>query len=160
MSKEATLVEVTHTLTPWFIEKPPFTSQSKHIHISGHRASNAALAKLVSGKPESEANAARIVACVNACAGISNEALADGIAATRPNADGLVEALADARQALKMQEGAELWNANCCQCEGEGDWTECDICSDAFGKAIDKRNAVIPKLDAALSAFQQETDRG
>jgi len=57
-----------------------------------------------------------------------------------------------ARQALEFQERAETQRSNCEECEGEGDWTHCSICSLHFGAAIDARRA-------ALNATPSDADR-
>jgi hypothetical protein len=54
-------------------------------------------------------------------------------------------------EALKLQEAAELANANCIECEGEGDWTHCSLCSSRFGNAIDVRYALLAKLGGDTS---------
>lgn len=53
--------------------------------------------------------------------------------------DGLVEA-------LRAQHDAEMARNECEECEGEGDWVECSVCSLAFGNAIDLRHAALSAL--------------
>lgn len=93
-----------------------------------------------SGKPDE--NAELIVAAVNALPKlIATVRLAHTPARGVPR-----EATAEMRAALEMQERAEIANANCPYCEGEGNWAECEPCSILFGDAIDARRAT---LDAA-----------
>lgn len=48
-------------------------------------------------------------------------------------------------EALEMQARAEVENANCPDCDGEGDWSHCARCSELFGPAIDSRTAALAK---------------
>jgi hypothetical protein len=57
----------------------------------------------------------------------------------------LIAAAPDMARALSMQDHAENENANCPECEGEGDWAHCSICAALFGDAIDARQAVLAK---------------
>jgi hypothetical protein len=66
-----------------------------------------------------------------------------------PEAADTIEELVEA---LKLQEAAELANTNCIECEGEGDWTHCSLCSSRFGNAIDVRYALLAKLEAGEDA--------
>jgi hypothetical protein len=50
-------------------------------------------------------------------------------------------------EALRAQEDAETKNANCKECEGEGNWAECEPCTKIFNEAIDLRNAAIAKAE-------------
>lgn len=47
--------------------------------------------------------------------------------------------------ALRAQQRAEDHNANCPECNGEGDWAECGPCSELFGDAIDLRTAALSR---------------
>ena len=84
---------MTHTPTPWTINKEANRGRS----IDGGKHAEIATCWLCVGSTgkEMEANAARIVACVNACDGISNEALDAGVIAE------LVQALKIARGYVK-----------------------------------------------------------
>lgn len=55
----------------------------------------------------------------------------------------------DLLEACKAQELAERINEECGECEGDGDWAECETCSEYFGKAIDLRRAAIAKAERA-----------
>ena len=66
-----------HTKEPWVAEK---TLQGRNSSISNRRGKTIAIAyqnENIDG--DDLANAKRIVACVNACEGITNEALEEGI---------------------------------------------------------------------------------
>lgn len=82
---------------------------------------------------------------------MNNDTPADAITQVEGGTDDVFDVLVDAQRALKVQEGAEIWNSNCVECEGSGDWAECSICADAFGKAIDARNSVMPLIDTTLA---------
>lgn len=47
------------------------------------------------------------------------------------------------RRALELQEAAEHENANCPECEGEGNWAQCERCAPLFGAAIDARHQAL-----------------
>jgi hypothetical protein len=57
--------------------------------------------------PEDAANAARIVACVNACAGIDNEVLLDdGVRKMREDRDELLKQLTETQQDLELAQAS------------------------------------------------------
>jgi hypothetical protein len=62
-----------HTKEPWYVDR--FTDTEIFSESKGFVAGTDGLHV---GKKQAEANADRIVACVNACAGITNEALEAG----------------------------------------------------------------------------------
>ncbi len=64
-------MEQQHTQEPWFIGTPPPNGEQT---IGTHYGLMVAVAT-TGASVSSEANARRIVACVNACAGISNDVL-------------------------------------------------------------------------------------
>lgn len=65
----------------------------------------------------------------------------------RADADArLIAAAPDLAYAALAQEEAEDFNANCPECEGEGDWATCEPCSGRFGHAIDLRRAALAKV--------------
>ena len=59
------------------------------------------------------------------------------------------------RKARPTEERAENENANCPDCNGEGNWAECGRCSELFGNAIDLRHAVLAAR-AALEPAESE----
>lgn len=56
--------------------------------------------------------------------------------AAAPPADGVL-------RALQAQEDAEDARDTCSECDGEGQWEHCSICSLNFGRAIDLRRAAL-----------------
>lgn len=65
------MADVMHTPEPWLVDK-----DDNGIHIV-ESDGNRAIAKVFHGRKDADAVASRIVACVNACAGISTENLQD-----------------------------------------------------------------------------------
>jgi hypothetical protein len=96
---------------------------------------------------EAEINAARIVACVNACSGIPNEALEAGV----------IEELAEAGKAFThMEEAYELWRTD----EDDQFWAlakaegyECDGIGHEYLE--DMRANAITMAQTALAKLQQ-----
>ena len=66
-----------HTKEPWFAEKTLQGRDSSVSDMSGNTIAIAYKNTNISG--DDLANAQRIVACVNACEGITNEALEEGL---------------------------------------------------------------------------------
>lgn len=88
-----------HTKEPWVAEK---TLQGRDSSISNRRGKTIAIVyqnENIDG--DDLANAKRIVACVNACAGITNEALEAGVV------KGCIEIVGN--EANKTKETPDMW---------------------------------------------------
>jgi len=94
-----------HTKEPWIAEK---TLQGRDSSISNSRGMTIAMAyKNENIDGDDLANAKRIVACVNACAGITNEALEKGIVLDSVK---LHEAILDQQPSSFFKEyGVKVW---------------------------------------------------
>lgn len=70
------MTEAQHTPEPWFYDKG-LTHEKYFVakHVGDSISGMSAIAMLYSGSDEDKANARRIVACVNSCAGLPTEAL-------------------------------------------------------------------------------------
>lgn len=65
----------------------------------------------------------------------------------------LIAAAPDLLAACMAQDRAECFNANCPDCEGEGDWAECETCTAYFSEAIDLRQSALAK---AIRSYENE----
>jgi len=94
-----------HTKEPWVAEK---TLQGRNSSISNSRGKTIAMAyKNENIDGDALANAKRIVACVNACAGITNDALEEGIVLDSVK---LHEAILDQQPSSFFKEyGVKVW---------------------------------------------------
>lgn len=96
-----------HTPEPWAVYPNEKRVSFGHQHSPHNFVSIGSCFSRVTYLPEDAANAARIVACVNACAGIDNEVLLDdGVRKMREDRDELLKQLTETQQDLELAQAS------------------------------------------------------